>query len=280
MVNSAAIADYGHYAAKRGDAVVHRSGVGGDRLELLQDKCDRAYQIEAGQVKPIDHLAPLVHAPDEVQFTPHPVTPTSEIPAVLQTHNLSWGGYAPFPDLQVSAGNILLLRGENGCGKTTLLRLISGLLKSTTGQIWVQGQDVTRQNAVQRAKTIGFVLQNPNHQLFAESVAAEVQQPGVDPDQAQKLLEQLNLSHRAEQHPHALSQGQKRRLALAAVLARQPQICLLDEIMVGQDATSLQLMLAALKEFTAQGGTLIFTSHDPGVAAVLQPQVVELAKQK
>lgn len=249
------------------------------RLELLQDKCDRVYHIEAGQVQPIDHLEPLVHAPDEVQFPPHLPASTPKAPAILQTRDLSWDGYAPFPDLQVNAGDIVLLRGENGCGKTTLLRLISGLLKPTTGQIIVQGQDVTRQSTVQRAKTIGFVLQNPNHQLFAESVVTEVQQPGVDPDQAQKLLIQLNLSYRAEQHPHALSQGQKRRLALAAVLARQPQICLLDEIMVGQDATSLHLMLAALKEFTDQGGTLIFTSHDPSVAAVLQPCVIDLVKR-
>ncbi len=64
-------------------------------------------------------------------------------------------------------------------------------------------------------------------------VEAELMQPGVSPTQAKQLLQRLNLSHCSHRHPHALSQGQKRRLALGAVLARQPQICLLDEIMVG-----------------------------------------------
>jgi energy-coupling factor transport system ATP-binding protein len=61
---------------------------------------------------------------------------------------------------------------------------------------------------------------------------------------------------------------------LGAVLARYPKICLLDEIMVGQDNSSLQLMLQALHGFTREGGTLIFTSHDPSVAAILEPKVV------
>jgi energy-coupling factor transporter ATP-binding protein EcfA2 len=249
------------------------------RLELLQGICDRAYRIQTGTLKPMA-LSTL-----SITETPQPESPLPSLPSsinrqsdrqVLQTHTLSWGGYPPFPDLQVYAGEIVLLKGDNGCGKTTLLKLLSGLLKPQTGSLKIQGKDVTHQNVVQIARTVGFVLQNPNHQLFADSVEAEVQQPGVPTAQAQTLLAQLNLSHRADQHPQALSQGQKRRLALGSLLARRPQICLLDEIMVGQDATSLSLMLSALKTFTDAGCTLIFTSHDPGVATVLKPRVVTI----
>jgi energy-coupling factor transport system ATP-binding protein len=248
------------------------------RLELLRGLSDRAYRLDAGGISPwnLSKLPVPIHPSSKTSFPAEGLSSEPDSMALLQTQNLSWGGYPPFPELQVFARDIVLLRGDNGCGKTTLLKLLSGLLKPRTGWLQIQGRDATRQSVVQIAQTIGFVLQNPNHQLFAESVVAEVMQPGVPPHQAQQLLEQLNLSHCADKHPHALSQGQKRRLALGAVLARQPQICLLDEIMVGQDATSLELMLTTLKIFTNQGGTLIFTSHDPGVAAVLQPRVIAL----
>lgn len=242
------------------------------RLDLLKSVCDRAYRIESGQVTPWQ----IASLPPSAPSAPLP-NPQSA-PAILQTHNLSWGGYPPFPDLAVAAGEVVLLKGDNGCGKTTLLQVLSGLLSPTTGTIHLHGQAVTQQKVVQRSRAIGLVLQNPNHQLFAESVAAEVQQPGVTEDEAQTWLAQLNLSHCADKHPQALSQGQKRRLALGAVLARRPQICLLDEIMVGQDPHSLNLMLAILKTFTTQGGTLIFTSHDAGVAAILQPRVVTIGR--
>jgi energy-coupling factor transporter ATP-binding protein EcfA2 len=247
------------------------------RLEILQNICDRAYRIEAGHIAPW----PVVTSaqPDAAKSIKEqalqPRTAAASTP-ILQTQNLSWGGYPAFPDLKVAAGDIVLVKGDNGRGKTTLLKLLSGLLKPATGRLNICGQDATRQKVVERSQIVGLVLQNPNHQLFAESVLSEVQPPGIHVRQAQVWLNQLHLSHCAEKHPHALSQGQKRRLALGAVLARRPKICLLDEIMVGQDNTSLQLMLDALDNFTSQGGALIFTSHDPGVAARLQPQIVNL----
>ncbi|MBE9061119.1 energy-coupling factor ABC transporter ATP-binding protein, partial [cf. Phormidesmis sp. LEGE 11477] len=168
------------------------------------------------------------------------------------------------------------LKGDNGSGKTTLLRLISGLVKPTTGNIELLGHSTIRQRTVEIARTVGFVLQNPNHQLFAESVQQEVQQPGVTTPSANQILTQLNLQDLADQHPQSLSQGQKRRLALGTVLARQPKLCLLDEITVGQDAQSLQLMLNLLRTFTQAGGTLLLTSHDPAVAELLNARIVEV----
>jgi len=248
------------------------------RLELLRGLPNRTYGLEAGCLNcwDLSELPTPAESLFQTSASTHPGPRQSNARIVLQTHDISFGGYPAFPNFKVVAGDIVLLKGDNGCGKTTLLKLLSGLLKPNTGWLEIEGQDQTNKKVVQIAQTVGFVLQNPNHQLFAESVSAEVMQPGVTTAQAQQLLEQLNLSYCSDKHPHALSQGQKRRLALGAVLARQPTICLLDEIMVGQDATSLELMLKALRTFTEEGGALIFTSHDPKVATMLQPHIIAL----
>jgi len=239
------------------------------RLELVQQICDRTLHI---------HQARLLSGPP-IPLSPHPPTlhppipPSTHLP-LLQTRSLTLHPYPPYPNLTLYPGETVLLKGDNGSGKTTLLRLISGLVKPTSGDIELLGRSVTRQPIVKTARTIGFVLQNPNHQLFAETVRQEIQQPGVLAQATERILVQLNLKERAEQHPQSLSQGQKRRLALGAVLARQPQLCLLDEITVGQDEQSLQLMLNLLRSFTQDGGTLLLTSHDPAVGELLKARIV------
>ncbi|MGF1520349.1 MAG: ABC transporter ATP-binding protein, partial [Nodosilinea sp.] len=201
----------------------------------------------------------------------HPPIPTHPL---LTTHHLTLHPYPPYPDLTLFPGETVLLKGDNGSGKTTLLRLISGLIRPTAGTLELLGRSIARQRVVEIARVVGFVLQNPNHQLFAETVKQEVCQPGVAAQTAEDILTQLNLKDRADQHPQSLSQGQKRRLALGAVLARQPQLCLLDEITVGQDGQSLQLMIRLLRAFTQAGGALLLTSHDPVVAELLGARVV------
>lgn len=240
------------------------------RIDRVQSICDRSFSVHKGQLseRSPEPIPPKVYPTIQPQ-------PASSI--LLQTQQLSWGGYPPFPDLQVHAGETVLLKGDNGCGKTTLLKLLSGLLKPTTGQLEILGKEMSQRRVVQIAAVVGFVLQNPNHQLFADSVRSEILQPGVISKRADMLLEQLSLQAFSEQHPQSLSQGQKRRLALGAVLARQPQICLLDEITVGQDPHSLSLMLQVLQQFTQQGGALILTSHDPIAAAALHARQIELS---
>lgn len=239
------------------------------RIDLVHSICDRAFYMREGQLS-IEHT----QLPPEPSLDPLPTIQSSAV--LLQTQQLSWGGYPAFPDLQVRAGETVLLKGENGCGKTTLLKLLSGLLKPTTGQLEILGRIMSNRSVVQIAAIVGFVLQNPNHQLFADSVRSEILQSNVSPELADRLLEQLSLKDFADQHPQALSQGQKRRLALGAVLARQPQICLLDEITVGQDPRSLRLMLNVLRQFTEQGNALILTSHDPIAARALNARQINL----
>ncbi|WP_287127378.1 ABC transporter ATP-binding protein [Candidatus Cyanaurora vandensis] len=236
------------------------------RTELVTRYATHCYHVHQGRLQP--------GLPPPVISEPLP-SPQSQPTLTVKTTGLAYGPHPPYPDLQVSQGERVLLQGANGSGKTTLLRLLSGLVRPTQGKLEILGQDTHRISVAVLARTVGLVLQNPNHQLFAESVQEEIFQPGVDPAWARTLLERLNLP--PAQHPQALSQGQKRRLALGAVLARRPRLCLLDEITVGQDPESLSLMLKLLGEFTTTGGTLMLTSHDPQVADYLQARVVQVS---
>jgi len=249
------------------------------RLDLVRSICDRTLHIHQTHLHPSP--PPSSTSPTSPTQPPHhPTTPPPHHRSpLLQTHSLTLHPYPSYPDLTLYPGETVLLKGDNGSGKTTLLRIISGVVKPTTGYIELLGSSTIKQRIVEIAQTVGFVLQNPNHQLFAETVQQEVQQPGVSPQTADHILTQLNLKERSEQHPQSLSQGQKRRLALGAVLARKPKLCLLDEITVGQDTRSLQLMLNLLRSFTEAGGTLLLTSHDPAVAQLLNARVVGVRRE-
>ncbi|MDB9529645.1 ABC transporter ATP-binding protein [Oscillatoria sp. CS-180] len=249
------------------------------RLDLIQSICDRALYIDQTHLHPrlppkSPHL-PISPAPNALRTSPCSPSPHP----LLQTLTLTLHPYPPYPDLTLYPGQTVLLKGDNGSGKTTLLRMISGLVKPTVGSIELLECSIAGKRIVEIAQIVGFVLQNPNHQLFAETVQQEVRQPGISASTADGILAQLNLQERAEQHPQSLSQGQKRRLALGAVLARQPRLCLIDELTVGQDIQSLQLMLNLLRMFTQSGGTILLTSHDPAVAKALNAHIIEVGQK-
>ncbi|MEM1242541.1 MAG: ABC transporter ATP-binding protein [Cyanobacteria bacterium P01_H01_bin.26] len=250
------------------------------RLDLVQTICDRTLHIHKTHL----HLGPPALPTPSVKPTPSNKPTPSVKPThpprfpILQTDSLTLHPYPPYPDLALYPGETVLLKGDNGSGKTTLLRMISGLVKPTAGSIELLECSIAGKRIVEIAQMVGFVLQNPSHQLFADTVQQEVQQPGILASTADGILAQLNLKERAEQHPQSLSQGQKRRLALGAVLARQPRLCLLDEITVGQDTQSLKLMLNLLQTFTQSGGTLLLTSHDPAVAKVLNAKIMDVGE--
>ena len=182
-------------------------------------------------------------------------------------------------DLNIFRGERLLLLGDNGCGKTSLLRLMARLARPTAGEIRQFIDPALGQRRGSRAwfRRVGVVYQNPNCQLFMPTVAQEVAFAAKSEGFAREIMELFDIMHLSERHPHSLSEGQKRRVSIAAVAASQPELLLLDEPTVGQDGEGLRTLLHALNHLhTRTGSTIVTVTHDRRCAGALCDRVAWL----
>lgn len=175
--------------------------------------------------------------------------------------------------LEIPRGGRTVFLGENGCGKTTLLRLIARLYKPTGGAI-VQYIDEKfgQKPKGSRAwyKKVGIVYQNPDYQLFMPTVRQEISFGAKSEEYAAEIAELFGVKHLWERHPQSLSEGQKRRVSIAAVAACEPEVLLLDEPTVGQDYDGLCAMVEVLNRLHMQSGnTMITITHDVRCAEAL-----------
>ncbi len=172
-------------------------------------------------------------------------------------------------------GDRVALMGDNGCGKSTLLLALLGIIQPARGRICFAGNDLAGIRVTRRARDMGFTFQNPNHQLFEQTVLKEAQLPSLflaagqeeSLARVEQLLLRFDLERYRERLPFALSLGEKKRLTLVSVLAYLPRILLLDEPLVGQDQDRVDLLQEALFEHSRRGGTTIMACHEPGVVA-------------
>ena len=181
--------------------------------------------------------------------------------------------------LVIEPGEILGIVGPNGSGKSTLMALIMGLLKPTGGQIRVCGHDPASGALRLIAQDAAFIFQHPDHQLFLPYVRDEVASQAAEPEAVEAELADMGLDGLEDRHPRSLSMGQKRRLTIAAALARQPRLLLLDEPSVGQDDKNLDRIIRRLDRFLEQGGTLLTVTHDVRVAEALADRIIRFQEQ-
>lgn len=173
-------------------------------------------------------------------------------------------------DLQVRTGEFLGVIGQNGAGKTTLVKHFNGLLKPTGGKVTVKGIDTRAAQVSALARHVGYVFQNPDHQIFASNVRDEIafgpKNIGMDratiSKNVEEAIEVLNLSSVTEIHPFRLSRGQRQRLAIAGVLAMRPEIFMLDEPTGGQDREQVLRLRKVLQKLNEEGHTIILITHD------------------
>ena len=163
--------------------------------------------------------------------------------------------------------------GDNGSGKTTFLHCLLGLRKPDAGSVEVLGHDTRKAPVSQLARQVGFVFQNPDHQLFADSVWEEATFAArnfglldeATETRVRELLDRCGLGDRLDDHPYRLSYGQKRRLNLVSVLSYAPRLILLDEVLIGQDPANAAFLLDLLREHAERGGAVIMVNHAPRV---------------
>lgn len=183
-------------------------------------------------------------------------------------------------DLVAGAGERIALIGPNGSGKSTLGRLLVGLLAPTAGRVQLGGDQPARLPAASLARRAGYVFQEPERQFLSQRVGDEILL-GLRPDEARAaadLLERfgLPLAEFGQRSPYRLSGGEQRRLSLATVLVRRPDVLVLDEPTFGQDRIGYEALLAILAEHVAEGTCLFAATHDERFVADVAGRTIRL----
>jgi biotin transport system ATP-binding protein len=181
------------------------------------------------------------------------------------------GGTVALDDvnLAVDRGELLVLAGTNGSGKTVLARHLNGLLLPTSGEVLLEEAPIAGRLPEVR-RQVGLVFQNSDNQIVGETVAADVafgpENLGLPPaevrERVAEALAQVDLAALAGARPQLLSGGQKRKLAIAGVLAMRPQLIVLDEPFTGLDYPGVVQILRQLLRLREQGHTLIIVTHE------------------
>jgi len=175
-------------------------------------------------------------------------------------------------NLSIKKGSFTVIIGENGCGKTTLLKQINGLLKPNRGKVFIYGEDSANKHVEDLSMDIGYLSQNPNDYLFLPTVLEEVlftaKNLGVNEVwEAEDVLKKLDIEQHKNDNPRDLSVGQRQKVALASILVAKPRFLLLDEPTRGLDYLLKDKLGELLKELQKEGTTIIMITHDIEFAA-------------
>ncbi len=182
-------------------------------------------------------------------------------------------------NLKIAAGRITAIMGRNGAGKSTILKLMLGLLKPSRGSVHTLGLDTWHTPLETVAGSVGYVPQQPDVLLFADSVGAEVlftRRTHHLSAEMQPLLDGLGLAPYVNSDPLDLSVGERQRVALAAVLAAEPQALVLDEPTRGLDYEQKRVLVGILRKLRDEGRTVVIATHDVELAAHIADRVVLL----
>jgi energy-coupling factor transporter ATP-binding protein EcfA2 len=182
----------------------------------------------------------------------------------------------------IQDGEFIAIMGQNGAGKTTLVKHFNGLLKPIKGQVLVDSVDTKKVSVASLSRNVGFVFQNPDHQLFSETVEDEISfalrnfgfEEKIIKERVNWALNLLSLTQYGKTSPFMLSGGERKRVALASVLAWNPKILILDEPTIGQDYQQKEKLRQFILQMRTQQKTIIIVTHDVEFVAECSPRVL------
>ena len=255
------------------------------RLAFLSDLVNRAFLLEDGRIARImtaseftalteeQRVAMGLRATDQSQIPQLRILPAPDADAHLVSAGLSVRGFAAMRkkaavssplSFDVMPGEIVGIVGANGSGKTSLLRGLAGLEKRTVGSVYLNGEPLARGR---RIKACSMVMQDVNHQLFADSVFSECELACEDEARIHETLALLDLAGLEERHPLSLSGGQKQRLAVATAMLSGRPVALFDEPTSGLDFKHMVETAELLGRLAAEGTCVVVVSHDAELLA-------------
>jgi energy-coupling factor transport system ATP-binding protein len=288
LVNIPEAADLDHHmrgwAAARGNGF--RAG-GGEACVTVGEVKDALEEgLKAGKIRPEPAFTHGLgrHVPESVDGQSQET--------VLDVQNVSYGySKKAAPAIQnislsLRQGEVVAMVGQNGAGKTTLMKCITGVFKSTQGSVKINGVDVTRLNALERAKQVGLILQNPDNQLFRmsaeEEVAFGLTNQGLSKAEIKRITDEVlqltGMEKFRHVYPFRLSLGDRRKLAVASIYAMHPSILIFDEPTTGQDFQGRYQLCDLAMRLNRMGTTIIMITHDMSLVAKYTQRTLVMGK--
>ena len=188
--------------------------------------------------------------------------------------------------LTISQGEFVAFVGQNGAGKTTLAKTFNGILEPTSGEVIVDGHESRAAGLDKLARIVGYVYQNPDHQIFANTVREEVafgpRNLGLTKEDIDKAVEQalelVDMKNDADAYPLLLGRGQRQKVAVASVIAMGPPVLVVDEPTTGLDLRGSLGIMNLLRQWNADGRTIIIITHDMNIVAEFAERTVVMAR--
>ncbi len=278
--------------------LLNESGIRPPGLNLVLDALGiEGYAANVDEAEALLRRALRVPARFEPEPDFAPLSPAQPQPAATQDtplveiDNLThvYGGTVRALDsvsLRIDPGEFVAIIGQNGSGKTTLAKQIVGLLQPTAGRVMLAGRDRSTLGAAEAAAMVGYVFQNPDHQIFAGTVAQEVafgpRNFGLPPDEIERrcdrVLKAVGLDAMRDKDPFLLGRGERQRLAVASVLVLQPRLLILDEPTTGLDYPQQRRIMDLIGELNRAGTAIVIITHTPWLVAEYARRAVLMRK--